>query len=131
MTEPEKQTVYRVEKFIPTRCPNPKCYNEFKQSGKDGYYYHTYWMHEPREVTEQVQQSIHSDWVSTDLIVCAKCQNVTLRVQLEEWVFATRGEAELALLQGFANLQEMIAYGIPPLGHRFYLAVRTVDEEPS
>ena len=120
MTESTQQAVYMVEKFIPTQCPNPGCYNEFKSNGADGFYLATYFLHEPGEVTEQITASISFGGLSTDLIVCAKCRNVTLRVKIEDRVFATREEAEVALQDGFVNLHEMTAYGIPRLGRFVY-----------
>lgn len=120
MTEPNEQTVYMVEKFIPTQCPNPSCFNEFKQNGADGYYFATYWMHEPREVTERISASISHPWVATDLIVCGKCRNVTVRVKIEDCVVATREDAEALLNEGYVNLQEMQAHGVPPLGRVIY-----------
>ena len=116
MPERDERTVYMVEKFVPTQCPNPKCFNEFRESGADGYFYLTYWMHEPKEVTEKIRESIGGQGMPADLIVCAKCRNITLRLKLEDAILATREEAEVLLNEGFANLREMRQSGTPQLG---------------
>ena len=96
---PEVQTIYVVERFLPTMCPNPQCLQEFKERGENGYFIGTYWLHERREVVERIKKSItalHSPGPATDLIVCGKCHNITLRVLLEERTYQYERDAEQA-----------------------------------
>lgn len=99
-----RQTVYAVEKFIPTQCPS--CRNKFHRNSQDGYLLWTYWIHEPREVREEIRSSIQPTGVgiATELISCGKCHNVTMRALLERRTYENRADAEAALAEGFMNL---------------------------
>jgi len=110
----EEQTIYRVEKFIPLRCPRRDCLNEFKRNkgGDGGYFLSTFWLHGSLEKTERILESIRCPELMTDLIVCARCGNVVMRVLIEERTYENRSDAEKACKEeGFVNLQEAQAFG--------------------
>lgn len=103
--EHQRQIIFCVEKFIPTRCPKPGCGQAFAKNGKDGYLLATYWLHETREESDAILKSIRCPGLYADLIVCGKCHNVTLRVMVEERKYEKREDAERAVAEeGFANL---------------------------
>lgn len=100
---------WSVEKFIPTACP--KCRQEFKENGLNGFYIGTYWRHEAPEVSAKIRDSIRFPNLETDLIVCPKCENITVRVMTEERRFVTKREALECLENGFLNLRECLYTG--------------------
>lgn len=110
---PEGQTVWAVEKFIPTRCPAPQCWNKFQKcsKGSGGYFLGTFFLHETLETSGIILRSISCPHLGTDLIVCAKCKNVTLRVNLEQRRYAKREDATAALKEGFRNLHALEVFG--------------------
>lgn len=116
MSAQSERIVYMVERFIPTACPNPQCGNAFTAQGINGYFSFLYWRDKSEEVAEKIRTSLGGQGMPTDLIVCAKCKNVTLRFHLEEAILATREEADDLLNKGFANLREMRQSGTPRLG---------------
>ena len=104
-----RETQFRVEKFIPTQCP--MCRNSFRENSDEGFLLGTYWRHLSVDVVQTIAQSIASHGLRTDLVLCGKCKNVTLRVVVEERTFDRREEAEAAVCEGFANLQEAETLG--------------------
>lgn len=94
---------FRVEKFIPTMCP--ECHNPFTENNSNGFLIGTYWIHEERETTKKIAQSISAPPLSTDLVICGKCKNITLRVKIDEKLLKTKEEAEAMLADGFSNIK--------------------------
>lgn len=122
------QIAYRVEKFIPTACPNPKCFNPFTENSEQGFLLGTYWLHETRERAEAILKSISFPGLKTDLIVCGKCHNVVMRVMIEEREYLTCQEAEKAVqAEGFVNLTEAEVVGIVLPQAVVYLTERETD----
>lgn len=110
--EYQEAKVYRVEKFIPATCPNPKCFNPFTENSDSGFLLGTYWMHENKERARAIAESIRHQGLNTDLIVCGKCRNVVMRVMIEERYCETKEEAEKAVAEdGFVNLVECRSCG--------------------
>jgi hypothetical protein len=96
----ETRTMYRVEKFLPPECP--KCRARFKQEGKD----YSLLLGDIVGGRKRVRPL-----VGYTIIVCSHCENMTARLNLEDWQLGSREKAETLLEQGFVNLQEVKAVG--------------------
>lgn len=96
----ESRTMYRVEKFLPPECP--KCQARFKQEGHD----YGRFLGDIVDGKKLFRQS-----VGYTIIVCLHCENMTARLDLEEYQLGDRKTAEALLEQGFVNLQEVTAMG--------------------
>lgn len=98
-TEPEKKTMYHVEKFLPTECP--KCRHALNSEGVD----YKCLLGRIRETT------------GYDIIICSHCSNFTARVPLESWQVGDKQRAKELVQQGFVNLQEVVGYGTHAQDH--------------
>lgn len=94
------QIRYRVEKFVPTHCPN--CGHHFTANVEGGF---------TLKLWPQ-QESLAATHLQTDVIICGKCANHTLRVVLEVRDYLLAGDAREAICrEGFRNLLIVTAYG--------------------
>lgn len=115
-----RKTMYRVEKFLPPRCP--KCDHVF---GKEERYSAN--LSPEGEVTMGKKEEGDYSLLLGDIIdgkktirqttgyniiICAHCRNYTARYPLEDYQLSSKEEAEkLVAEQGFQNLMECIAVG--------------------
>jgi len=94
------QTMYCVEKFLPTECP--KCRQPFRQDGPD----YTRLLGDIIDGRKVVRETN-----GYDIIICNRCENSTARVLLESWQVGDRERAAKLLQKGFVNLQQVTAFG--------------------
>ncbi len=94
------RTMYRVEKFLPSECP--KCRARFIQEGHD----YSRLLGDIVDGRKRIRPL-----VGYTIIVCSHCENMTARLNLEDWQLGDRNKAEALLEQGFVNLQEVKAVG--------------------
>jgi hypothetical protein len=108
-----ERSCWSVEKFVPTRCPNPQCKHPFDTNGENGFLIGTFWLHETPEETRKILASIRG--VPAEVVVCAKCCNYTIKVNIERRVYPIKSLAEQALKVGYRNLTECRLFGIEQL----------------
>jgi hypothetical protein len=102
----QKKTMYLVEKFLPPECP--KCRAGFKEEGKDY----------GRLLGDLVDgKKRFRETPGYSIIVCAHCENMTMRIDQESWQVSDQAQAEALLSQGFVNLREVIAIGNMAVDH--------------
>src|SRR5947207_13533022 len=96
----QTRTMYHVEKFLPRKCP--KCRARFNEEGKD----YGRLLEDLIDGKKRIRET-----KGYTIIVCADCENMTIRVDLESYQVGDRKKAEALLAQGFVNLQEVVAAG--------------------
>jgi len=99
------QTVFGAERFVPTRCPQPKCGNEFRKIGDGVGAFHigTFWLHKSLQASKAILDSITYPGLPKDIVICGKCNAATLRVRIEELICEHHEDVEAAVKIGFVD----------------------------
>lgn len=107
--EPEKKIMYRVEKFIPMKCPN--CQHKLDRNRED-------WGQVLGDIVNGEKILMKTEGYI--IIICVHCENRTACIPLEAYTLSDPVEALKLLYQGFVNFREVIAVGNIPDQHTVF-----------
>lgn len=124
----DSHALIRLEKFVPTHCPN--CAHSFAVNGDGGFRYDTGFLHPSKVAFKWISvfpEGAAHDGLQTDIVRCAKCRNTTLRVVTSVHTVATEEEALALEREGYVNRLWLTWHGVKPYDHPDYDLVIVPD----